>query len=82
MRDFDDIKQTKSIGLLACYCKETTSLYLPWTLAGNLFMEESGGLDNKNHCARWQGMQLLKTCSLSFVSSSAVLINELVAVAF
>jgi hypothetical protein len=56
MRDFDDIKQTKSIGLLACYCKETTSLYLPWTLAGNLFMEESGGLDNKNHCARWQGM--------------------------
>ena len=82
MKDYDEFSQTKSTGLLGCFCKETTSLFLPWTLVGHNFSEFSDTNDSINHCARWQGLQILKSLSLSFVGSSAVLINELVAIFF
>ena len=72
-------------GLMCCYCKENTRLYLPWTIIRHSFVEYSdlnvykNGDDNFNYCLQWWGLQYLKSFSLFFVSTSAVFINEIVA---
>lgn len=55
LKSVDDDDQTKSAGLLACYCREETSLWLPWTLIGNNFQDFSNlnpntNQDKKNYC--------------------------------
>jgi len=41
LKSTDGDDQTKSAGLLACYCQKETSLWLPWTLIGHSFQEFS-----------------------------------------
>ena len=75
---------TKSTGMMACYCKSETNIFLPWTVIGHNFADFSDmnpipGKDNTNYCLRWWLLQILKQISLFFISTSAVFINEFVA---
>lgn len=70
---------------MGCYCKEETSIFLPWTIVTHNFVEHSEinvymeGPDKKNYCLIWWGKQYLKDFILFFISTSAVFINEIVA---
>ena len=88
IKSLDDDKSTESQGLMGCYCKEETSMWLPWTLVNNNFAEFSelneyvAGEDRRNYCLRWWLLQWTKEITLFFVSTSAVFINEIVANVF
>ena len=85
IKGWDDDLSEDPVGLLGCYCKASTSLFLPWTIARHNFVEFSDlnsykeGEDKRNYCLEWWGLQYLKTLCLFFVSTSAVFINEIVA---
>lgn len=85
LKDLDNDDSSVSTGLLGCYCKENTSIFIPWSIATHNFVEFSDtniykeGDDRKNYCLQWWGLQYLKEVVLFFISTSAVFINELVA---
>lgn len=85
IKGIDNNPDSESTGLLGCYCKEATSIFLPWTIAAHNFVEFSDlnvykdGNDRKNYCLEWWGLQYSKQIVLFFISTSAVFINELVA---
>lgn len=85
IKDFDDDLTSESTGLIGCYCKENTNIFLPWTIVTHNFNEFSDlntfqeGSDRKNYCLQWWGLQYLKELVLFFISTSAVFINEIVA---
>ena len=85
IKGWDNDPTEDPVGLMGCYCKENTRLYLPWTIIRHSFVEYSdlnvykNGDDNFNYCLQWWGLQYLKSFSLFFVSTSAVFINEIVA---
>lgn len=59
IKGFDNDKTTEEVGLMRCYCKDETSLWMPWTLIGKNFAEFSelnvyvDGQDRQNYCLKW-----------------------------
>ena len=85
LKDYDGEDSSVSTGMLGCYCKDNTSIFIPWKIAAHNFVEFSDlntnkeGNDRANYCLEWWGLQYLKEIVLFFISTSAVFINELVA---
>ena len=73
---------------MGCYCRDETSMWLPWTLVNNNFAEYSDlnkfieGDDKQNYCLKWWLLRWIKELVMFFVSTSAVFINEIVANVF
>jgi hypothetical protein len=62
IKGWDDDPLVMPVGLMGCYCKANTSIFLPWTVIRTNFAEFSNinvyknGEDKKNYCLEWWGL--------------------------